>query len=85
MIEIDRDELQKHWRDPYMQWYAAGMPAFTTSREDPWKQLRIKFKTKEDREHFAATIGVKLTDRTNVIWHPEKPRDQNMLNRYEEL
>lgn len=78
------DELQNGWRDHYLQWWAAGMPAFKAPVNDPAKELYIKFKTKEDREEFAKIIGQDLTEKTNVISFPFKERDQNMLNRYVE-
>jgi hypothetical protein len=78
------EQLQNDWRDPYRQWYAAGMPAFYTTNLEPWKQIKVFFKTREDREKFAKLIGQQLTDKTNVIWHPEKERHANMLNRYVE-
>jgi hypothetical protein len=36
MITMDTvEELQNSWRDPYAQWYAAGMPSFSQmERED---------------------------------------------------
>lgn len=77
------EELQRWWMDPYKQWYAAGMPGFVTKDLAPWKQITIKFKTKEDRQAFAELIGQQLTDKTAVIWYPEKKREQNNMNRYE--
>lgn len=85
LIKIDTvDELQNHWRDPYLQWWAAGMPSFAQKSKDPWKQITIKFKNKEDREHFAELFGYKLTDRTDVVSYPSKPRDPNSMSRYVE-
>lgn len=85
LIKIDTvEELQNHWRDPYLQWWAAGMPSFSQEVKDPWKQIWIKFKTKEEREHFASKFGYKLTDRTDVVSYPEKTRDPNSMSRYVE-
>ena len=78
------DELQTEWRDPYIQWWAAGMPSFDQRANNPFKQIKIKFKTKEDREHFGKTLGYKLTDRTSVVWYPDKPRDKNSTSRFVE-
>jgi hypothetical protein len=78
------EELQKHWRDPYLQWWAAGMPSFNQQDKSPLKQILVKFRTKEDREHFAETFGYKLTDKTDVIWYPIKERDKNSTSRYVE-
>jgi hypothetical protein len=82
--KITVKELQDSWRDPYLQWWAAGMPSFTCVNLEPWKQIRIKFNTKEDREAFASIVGCELTDKTNVIWYPEKSREKNNMNRYVE-
>lgn len=76
------EELQKAWRDPYIQWWAAGMPAFRAKNLEPWKQIKVKFKTKEDREAFGKVTGYTLTDKTNVVWYPEKAREKNMSNRF---
>ena len=78
------EELQEQWRDPYIQWWAAGMPSFNQPPKDPWKQIAIKFKTKEDREEFAKLYGYKLTDRTGVVFYPNRDRDPNMRSRYVE-
>ena len=77
-------ELQEQWRDPYLTWYALGMPSFDQRDKSPLKQIMIKFKTKEDREHFAETLDYKLTDRTDVVWYPNKERVKNSTNRYVE-
>lgn len=85
MIERNTvEELQNDWRDPYRQWWAAGMPTFTTQNLEPWKQIKVYFKTREDREKFQELINQSLTDKTNVVWHPAKDRDPNMMNRYVE-
>lgn len=78
------EELQKHWRDPYIQWWAAGMPSHDQRDKSPLKQIMIKFKTKEDRLHFAELMGYKLTDKTDVIWYPNKERDKNSTSRFVE-
>lgn len=74
------EDLQKFWMDPYLQWYAAGMPGFNTEDLSPYKQIIFKFKTMEDRQAFAELIGQKLTEKTNAIWHPEKKREKNITN-----
>jgi hypothetical protein len=76
------EDLQKHWRDPYLQWWAAGMPSHNQQDKSPMKQIMLKFRTREDREHFADLMGYKLTDRTDVVWYPDKPRDKNSSSRY---
>jgi hypothetical protein len=78
------EELQEQWRDPYLIWYALGMPSFDQRDKAPMKQIVVKFKTKEDRDHFSNVINQKLTDRTNVIWYPIKERDKNSTKRYVE-
>lgn len=83
LLEIDTiEQLQNDWRDPYRQWYAAGMPAFYTANLEPWKQIKIFFKTKEDRERFTQVVNQPISDKTNVIWYPEKDREPNNMNRY---
>jgi hypothetical protein len=85
MITVDTvEDLQNAWRDPYRQWYAAGMPAYFTQNLEPWKQLSIKFKTMEDRNSFAEKLGYSLTEKTNVVVYPEKEREMNNTNRFVE-
>lgn len=85
MLKIDTvEELQNDWRDPYRQWYAAGMPTFECVNLEPWKQIKIKFKTMEDRQNFGEKLGYDLTEKTNVVWYPEKSRERNSMNRYVE-
>jgi len=83
MIEINTlEELQNEWRNPYLQWWAAGMPSFETLNLEPWRQLTVNFKTREDRQKFAELFGYEITDKTNVVWYPEKERERNNMNRY---
>ena len=76
------EELQSEWKNPYLQWWAAGMPAFHVVSNDPAMQVRFKFKTREGREAFAELLGQSLTDKTNVVSYPEKPREPNMQSRF---
>lgn len=78
------EDLQNNWRDPYIQWWAAGMPSYDQQQNIPFKQIKIKFRTRADREHFAETLDYQLTDRTNVVWYPAKDRDKNSTSRYVE-
>jgi hypothetical protein len=75
------EDLETDWKNPYAQWYAAGMPAFVTKNLEPWKQISIKFPTMEDRKKFAEITGYSLTEKTNVIWYPDKGRERNNMNR----
>lgn len=83
MLQKDTiEELQNDWRDPYRQWYAAGMPMFQCVNLEPWKQIKVKFRTMEERQEFAERVGYTLTEKTNVVWYPEKDREKNSMNRY---
>jgi len=83
-IYTTHEDLQSNWRDCYAQWYAAGMPAFVIGDLSPHKQLKLKFKTKEDRQAFAELLQIELTDKTDVIWYPLKEREKNNMNRWVE-
>ena len=78
------EELQENWRDPYLQWWAAGMPSYDQQAMEPWKQITIKFRTKEDRQYFSDLLEFGLTDKTFATWYPKKDRDPNMMSRYVE-
>ena len=75
------EDLQNEWRNPYLQWYAAGMPVFNTHDISPNKQLKLKFNTIEDREAFAELTRCSLTEKTNMIWYPDKGREKNIMNK----
>jgi len=84
LTKLTHKDLQNEWRNPYLQWWAAGMPSFETLNLESWKQISVQFKTKEDRQAFAELLGYELTERTNVIWYPAeaKQREQNITNGY---
>ncbi len=82
MKAYNKKQLQNEWRNPYLQWWAAGMPSFETQKLDPWKQITIKFKTKEDRQAFSELYDYELTDKTPVVWYPKKDRESNIKNGY---
>lgn len=75
------EDLQAEWKNPYLQWYAAGMPAFNTGDLKPYKQIKVKFKAVEDRQAFAELTGYSLTEKTAVVWYPDKSREKNNMNR----
>ena len=81
LIATTVEDLQDNWRNPYMQWYAAGMPAFVTGDLSPMKQVKIKFKTMEDRQAFSERVGIPLTEKTAFIWYPDRGRSKNNMNR----
>jgi hypothetical protein len=81
LIATTVKELQDNWRNSYMQWYAGGMPSFVTGDLSPWKQIKVKFNTMEDRQAFAELINFSLTEKTAVIWYPDKGREKNIMNR----
>ena len=77
-------ELQDNWRDAFMQWYAAGMPAFNQEKATPFSKLIVKFPTLEDREFFANLLECEFSEEANFIWYPPKDRENNTANRYVE-
>lgn len=76
------EDLQKNWNDPYIQWWAAGMPSFNQTKKSAFKQIILKFKTKEHRKKFGEQFGYKLTDKTNNVYYPPKSNEKNNKNRY---
>lgn len=79
-----QEQLQKEWRNQYVQWYAAGMPTFQAKKKDVFKQIAVKFKSEEDRNHFSDKMEYNLTKKTNVVYYPARGREENMTNRYVE-
>ena len=39
-------------------------------------------KTKEDRKRFTEVVNQPISEKTNVIWYPEKNREPNGMTRY---
>jgi hypothetical protein len=76
------DDLQNYWRDPYLQWWAAGMPSYNSKNTEPWKQITVRFRTMEDRLTFAKRLDLDLTEKTNSVWLPVKKQEKNALSRY---
>jgi hypothetical protein len=58
----EANDWQEEWK---------GMPEYKQTRVDPYKEIIVRFKTKEDYESFAEVIGQNLTDKTKSIWHPK--------------
>jgi len=75
------EDLQNEWRNPYLQWYAAGMPTFNTGDLSPYRQIKLKFRSMEDRIAFAELMGYNLTEKTAVVWFPNKEKEKNNMNR----
>lgn len=48
-----------------------GMPEYFHEDHEPQQTIKIHFASVEDRNHFAALIGQKLTDKTNFLWYPQ--------------
>jgi hypothetical protein len=78
----DAAELQNFWRDPFKQWYAAGLPCFTQKAKSNYKQVLVKFKTKEARAEFAEKLNYKLTLKTPAVYWPDRPNEANTTKRY---
>jgi hypothetical protein len=78
----DVETLQANWRDAYLQWWSAGMPSYSQTDKQPWKQLTVKFRTKEDRQYFSDLMNYNLTDKTYTVAYPPVVREINLMNRY---
>ena len=71
--EIDEEPWEKHW---------VGMPEFEQEDDPNYKELLVKFKTKEDYDKFQKLIGQKLTLKTKSIFYPKDDRLPNRLLRW---
>ena len=59
-----------------------GMPEFEQEDDPNYKELLVKFKTKEDYEKFQKLIEQKLTVKTKSIFYPKDDRLPNRLLRW---
>jgi len=83
MKNVTHEQLERQWNNPYLQWWAAGMPSYSCPSLKPYKKLIINFETKEDREAFLELCNFKdFTDKTKVTNYPQKNNDINRMNRF---
>lgn len=61
LLDVPPD-WQKEWK---------GMPEFRQEDQTPWASIPVHFKSREDRNRFAAIVGQKITDDTRSIWFPK--------------
>ena len=71
--EGDEEPWEKHW---------VGMPEFEQEDDPNYKELLVKFKTKEDYDKFQKLIEQKLTLKTKSIFYPKDDRLPNRLLRW---
>ena len=63
---IDPDDWWK------VEWQ--GMPEFRQDDIEPWKDLIVHFRTRDDMLEFARLLDQKLTSDTRAVWYPEQLR-----------
>ena len=66
--EFEQANVFKEWKD---------MPEFVQDKQEPYQQIIVRFRCKEDVEEFAQLIGQPLTPKTKSIWHPRLARGVN--------
>lgn len=66
--EMDQLNVFEEWKD---------MPEFVQDKQEPYQQIIVRFRCKEDVEEFAQMIGQPLTPKTKSIWHPRLTRGIN--------
>lgn len=72
-VDDQAEAWEEHW---------VGMPEFEQEDNNAYKELRVKFETKEDYEKFEKLVGQKLTKKTKSIWFPEQQIHPNHLMRW---
>ena len=55
------EEWEQEWQD---------MPEFSQDDLEPFKTIKVNFKTPEDMEKFSKLIGQKITPKTRGVWYP---------------
>ena len=66
-------EWMKHWK---------GMPEFSQSKNEPYKSVYVKIRTKDDLKAFGELTGYKITDKTKFMWYPKTERSNNLIKRW---
>ena len=72
-IVDDQEEWKQHWKD---------MPEFVNEENQPYKMIRVRFRTEEDYKEFSKMIDQPLSPKTKSIWHPALDRVGNSLMRW---
>lgn len=58
----DLEPWKKEWQD---------MPEFIQENQEPYQQIIVSFKNKEDLNKFSKLIEQKITCKTQSIWFPK--------------
>jgi hypothetical protein len=66
--ELEQANVFEEWKD---------MPEFVQGKQEPYQQIIVRFRCKEDVEEFSQLIGQPLTPKTKSIWHPRLVRGVN--------
>lgn len=83
MKKVTREQLERQINNPYLQWWAAGMPTYSAPGARPVKQIIVNFETREDKEEFLKLCNFEnITDKTKVTKYPQENLDVNRLNRF---
>jgi hypothetical protein len=61
-----------------------GMPEFKQAAQEPFMELKIRFRNWQDYQEFAALMNQKLTLKTKSLWYPELVRGLDSEKRYVE-
>ena len=59
--ELETD-WQKEWQD---------MPEFHQLKQEPYANINIRFRNKEDLEEFAKLVDQNLNNKTKSMWYPK--------------
>ena len=61
----------KHWE---------GMPEFIQPKKEPYSQIILRFRNKEDLDEFSSIIGQRLTRLSKSTWHPALSKDESLTS-----
>lgn len=79
-----QEEAEKMFLTPHdiarQEW--VGMPEFVAEAPGPDINIKIQFRTEEDKIAFGNMINQKISAKTKSVWWPEREADQNFLKRY---
>jgi len=60
------EELETDWQKEWQ-----NMPEFYQLKQEPYANINIRFRNKEDLEEFAKLIDQNLNNKTKSIWYPK--------------
>jgi len=74
---VDINNSTNSWEEEWQ-----NMPEYSNKEIEPYKTIKIHFKTEQDYDNFSKLIDQNLTEKTKSVWYPELVKGINSKLRY---